>query len=200
MSFIRQSALSFLASQHIVTLATVGANGLEVTPFPCTLADDFDLWVIADRNQAQGKTLESATDAAGIFRSDVQADSNEVELRVEGSLERVEGLAEQAKALSTFLVRNIPLPKGILRNGDSQVLAVYRLRPHRVHFTDRSLLKHTVVFHFEKQPALQPPARPERRKAASRRSQKQVPAPLRDRPTLRDVYEVSKHKSLQPPS
>lgn len=199
MSQIRQRALSFMASHHTVTLATVGANGLEVAPFPCAHADDFEFWVLAEPNGARGKALDAATHTAGIFRAAADSEASDMEIRVEGTMVRVEDPAEQAKALSGFLVHRAALPKSLLPAGENRSLAVYRLQPLRAHVTDRSLLKHTATFHFAMAPEVARPARRQRPKVGALRTKKQ-PAVPRDMPTLPIANGSSKKQEFRPPS
>lgn len=180
MSHIRQRALAFMASRNVITLATVGLDGLVISPASYVMADDFDFWFIANSNER----FDSVAAAAGIIRSDA-SEPDDIEVRVEGSIELVGDIGEQAKAFSAFLMHGVPVADGQRNPNGVRVLTVYRMKPRRIHVSAPSLLRHTAVFHVaipETEPeAPSPRARP------------------RDFRPIRARAEPTMHSELPPP-
>jgi len=101
---IRQHAIAFMASRHVVTLATVGGDGLRISPAFYVLCDDFDFWFItfADND------FEAATFAAGIARSD-PGEPEDIAVRVDGSSARSHGrTATPQTSLVSEKIRSLP--------------------------------------------------------------------------------------------
>lgn len=193
MSYLRERALAFLASHHTIHMATIGPDGPRIAPLPYVLADEFDLWIVVDSHNAHWTSLDSRSAVAGMVRGRAES-AEDIEIRIEGDLERVSDLSEQAKAFSTFLVRRAPVSSPPRGNGEGHVLTVYRVRPRRVHLTAPALLRHPVVFHAEVPSPPAPSAPPLRRKNRAERPRLE----LRDRPTLRDALAIPKTSSSPP--
>jgi len=192
-SHIRKQALAFLASRHSITIATVGNDGLRISPGFFVLCDDFDFWLIADCNAH----FDPATIAAGIVRSNAN-EPDEIEVRIDGFIEPVQEAIEQAKAFSAFLLRAVDLSEHKARHGDGQLLLLHRMKARRVHFRSPTLLRHTAVFHLV--PPVREPTqpRPRHRKFKAIRP-KAPPAVPADRPTLTEQpIAVAKRSTTRP--
>lgn len=204
MNHIQTHALAFMASKRTITLALQGPDGLDISSFPYVLADEFDFFIISDTHDANTHDLELASRVVGIIRGDGEGPGDNLEIRLEGAIERVRDLTEQAKAFSAFLIHDVPLPKSPPRNGDSRVLAVYRVRPARVQVAAPSLMKHTAVFHLGEiieagiAPSQPAPAKPRESRRMGLSNGR--PMSLRDRPTFRELGRLNGQTSLQPRS
>lgn len=195
MSQIRQRALAFMASRNAITLATVGLDGLLISPASYVMADDFDFWFIANSNER----FDSVTAAAGIIRSDA-TEPDDIEVRVEGTIELVNEVSEQAKAFSAFLMHGVAFSDGQRKLDDSRVLTVYRMKPRRIHVSAPSLLRHTAVFHVAipdaEAEAPSPRSRSRKFKPIRARAEPSLPG---DTPTRADTSN-GRRASLPPPS
>lgn len=191
---IRQRALAFMASRHSITLATVGIDGLLISPASYVLCDEFDFWFIADTNEG----FDTVTAAAGIVRSDATC-PEDVEARIEGSIEPVHDFVEQAKAFSAFLLHAVDLTAFKQKYEGGQPLVVYRMKARRIHFRSPSLLRHTAVFHIAPPLRDTSSTRSRRRKLKPIRS-KAAPVLPMDRPTLSDRTAAVPKPSIVPPS
>lgn len=193
-SHIRQQALAFMASRHSVTLASVGADGLLISPAFFVLCDDFDFWFIAEINSR----FDPATIAAGIVQSNAN-DPEETEVRIDGFIEPVENAIEQAKALSAFLLHAIDLSDRRARHQDGQPFLVHRMNARRVHFRSPALLRHTAVFHLVP-PVREPIQRRPRHRKFNAIRQNATPTVPADRPTLIPSAVIIPKPSIIPPS
>jgi uncharacterized protein len=132
----RQLALVYLASQHVMTLATHGEDGTWAAPV-FYAQREFDLYFLsADHTRHIRHIGENPLAAAAIYEQ--QHDWTAIRgIQLEGEVKRLGG-AERAAAIARYLVRFPTVAsEPALANAVTRV-GWFRLRPSRVFFVDNS--------------------------------------------------------------
>lgn len=145
MSELRETVLAYLRDHNCASLATCGPDG----PWAATVfyaSDGFDLYFFSSPKSRHSQNLDADPRAAATVNEDYSEWQAIKGIQLEGTVERLDGLVEKARALTVY-VRKFPfvqsffgapgdLATDMARKVTSTVM--YRLRPERVYFVDNA--------------------------------------------------------------
>lgn len=132
----RQLALAYLASQHVMTLATQGEDGAWAAPVFYTQRE-FDLYFLSADHTRHIRNIEENPVASAAIYEQQHGWAAIRGIQLEGEVTRLAG-AERAAAITRYLVRFPTMTTEPALAGALARVSWFRLRPRHLFFVDNS--------------------------------------------------------------
>ena len=140
MSLLRDTALAYLQSHHVMTLATQGPTDLWAAAV-FYVSDEFTLYFLSSPTSRHSQNLEFSGRVAATIQEDIDDWRAIQGIQMEGQVQRIGG-EEQARTLLRYgqkfpLVGNLAAAPAEIVKAMSRI-AWYKITPERLFFVDNS--------------------------------------------------------------
>ncbi|MCP5094927.1 MAG: pyridoxamine 5'-phosphate oxidase [Chloroflexi bacterium] len=136
-TFIQQTALGYLETHQVMTIATVGANGVWAAAV-FYVNDGFDLFFLSAAHTRHAQNIETSPQASATIQEDYRDWQDIKGIQLEGCVEKLSG--ESRRYAETMYVEKYPFLQRVPLKIQTALKKIswYKLTPTRLYFIDNS--------------------------------------------------------------